>query len=487
MSTKVEKTQKQKDTMYYVHSIIGLVIMFGFGFLPPFSTITPLGMDMLGILLGLIYLWSMVDMGWPSLAALIAYLLTGATTMKEIMATGFGNNSVMISVFATAFTFAVASSGIFDILAKWILTRKIFQGKPWVLTFALIGMVFLLNACYAGVAVLFLVWALLPKIGEICGLEKQHPWYALVVVGTVFALCMAECIFPFRPMALVMIGFGAPLGVTEMPFIPFIVYTTLIVVVITVISIALLKFILRVDLSKMKNVDLSEMLDSSQKLTKHQKVCAILLVLFILSMILVGSSSLLPDSVIKAKLSSLTIVGVSFIFFAIAMIYRVDGKPLLDMKAVAKDVPWDIVLLLSVVFTFCSSMAKPETGLTSFFATITAPLLGGHSSFIFMLIMFTVTVIATNFLNNTVVIMIMVNISAGYVLNMGLNPYMIIIIFMITAQVAFLLPASSIWGSFCHSQSEMCGKVNIYKTAAMFAIGTILSLFIIIPLGNMIF
>lgn len=100
MSTKVEKTQKQKDTMYYVHSIIGLVIMFGFGFLPPFSTITPLGMDMLGILLGLIYLWSMVDMGWPSLAALIAYLLTGATTMKEIMATGFGNNSVMISVFA---------------------------------------------------------------------------------------------------------------------------------------------------------------------------------------------------------------------------------------------------------------------------------------------------------------------------------------------------------------------------------------------------
>ena len=163
-----------------------------------------------------------------SLVALVAYLLTGATTMKDIMATGFGNNSVMISVFATAFTFAVASSGIFDILAKWILTRKIFQGKPWVLTFALIGMVFLLNVCYAGVAILFLVWALLPKIGEACGLEKQHPWYALVVVGTVFALVMAECIFPFRPMAMAMVGFAAPLGATNMPFVPFIVYTTLI-------------------------------------------------------------------------------------------------------------------------------------------------------------------------------------------------------------------------------------------------------------------
>jgi hypothetical protein len=58
---------------------------------------------------------------------------------------------------------------------------------------------------------------------------------------------------------------------------------------------------------------------------------------------------------------------------------------------------------------------------------------------------------------------------------------------MITSQVAFLLPASSIWGSFCHSQAEMCGKTNIYKTATVYAIGAILSLFIVIPLGNMIF
>ena len=51
-----EISQAQKDRRYYIHSIIGLIIMFGFGLLPPFSTVTEFGMKMLGILLGLIYL-----------------------------------------------------------------------------------------------------------------------------------------------------------------------------------------------------------------------------------------------------------------------------------------------------------------------------------------------------------------------------------------------------------------------------------------------
>ena len=78
-----EISQAQKDRRYYIHSIIGLIIMFGFGLLPPFSTVTEFGMKMLGILLGLIYLWSFVDMGWPSVVGLIAYLMTGSVSVKE--------------------------------------------------------------------------------------------------------------------------------------------------------------------------------------------------------------------------------------------------------------------------------------------------------------------------------------------------------------------------------------------------------------------
>lgn len=482
------KTQKEKDRMYYFHSAIGLVIMFGFGMLPTFSTITPYGMKMLGILLGLIYLWSFVEMGWPSLVGLIAYLLTGGTTMADIMAKGFGSQQVMISIFATAFAFAIASQGVFDWLAKKILALRVFKGRPWVLTFGFIFIVYILNCVYAGMAILFLVWTLLPKIGELCDLEKQHPWYGLVVVGTVFALVMAECTFPFRPMALFMISLGSglmPIG--EIPFIGYIVFMFITISVMTILYLLIGKFVLRIDLSKMGNVDVSKMVDQSEKLTGNQKFCLFLLVLFILCMILVGSSSLLPDSAIKTALSSLTIVGVAFIFFAFACIYRIDGKPLLNVKEVAKDIPWDICLLLAVILTFCTNVASAETGISGWLAAVTSGILGGKSPLMFMVIMFIITIVATNFLNNTVVIMVMLNITAAYVGAIDLNCTLILILMIIFSQIAFLLPASSVWGGFCHSQGEMCGKKNIYIPAVGMIVAAILTLIIAIPLGATLF
>ena len=52
---------KEKNTAYYVKSLIGIVLMFGVGFLPPIPGVTPLGMNVLGIFVGMIYLLCAVD------------------------------------------------------------------------------------------------------------------------------------------------------------------------------------------------------------------------------------------------------------------------------------------------------------------------------------------------------------------------------------------------------------------------------------------
>ena len=57
---------RSKDMKTYIHSIIGIIIMFGFGYLPAPEPITPMGMQVLGIFIGLIYLWCLVDLLWPS-------------------------------------------------------------------------------------------------------------------------------------------------------------------------------------------------------------------------------------------------------------------------------------------------------------------------------------------------------------------------------------------------------------------------------------
>ncbi len=81
----IEKGTKQITKNYYLHIVIIFVLMFGFGFLPVFSTITPLGMKVLGIFLSCIYAWTVGILDWSSIIALVALGLSGFTTLPEII------------------------------------------------------------------------------------------------------------------------------------------------------------------------------------------------------------------------------------------------------------------------------------------------------------------------------------------------------------------------------------------------------------------
>ena len=54
-----------RSKAYYVNAIVGVVLMFGIGFIPPVEPITEMGMKVLGIFIGMIYLFSACDVHWP--------------------------------------------------------------------------------------------------------------------------------------------------------------------------------------------------------------------------------------------------------------------------------------------------------------------------------------------------------------------------------------------------------------------------------------
>ena len=56
-----------KSIKYYIKSAIVLIIMFGFRYLPAIDPITPQGMHVLGIFIGLLVGWSTVGIIWPVL------------------------------------------------------------------------------------------------------------------------------------------------------------------------------------------------------------------------------------------------------------------------------------------------------------------------------------------------------------------------------------------------------------------------------------
>lgn len=133
MSTSTAKRDK-----LYLHVFITALLMFGFGCLPAPDPITPLGMKMLGVFLGLIYGWSFSSLAWPSIMGMLALIMTGSISFDQLLSLGFGNTTVVFLLFVFMFTAAIEQEGLTEYLAYWSISRKVLIGRPWVLSFAVL-------------------------------------------------------------------------------------------------------------------------------------------------------------------------------------------------------------------------------------------------------------------------------------------------------------------------------------------------------------
>ena len=78
---------------YIVNSIISIGIMIGFKYvIVPTEPLTPLGVEIIGIFLGIVYGWLIVgDIFWPSIFGMIFMGLSDWSTVAGVFKTGFGH------------------------------------------------------------------------------------------------------------------------------------------------------------------------------------------------------------------------------------------------------------------------------------------------------------------------------------------------------------------------------------------------------------
>lgn len=80
----------------YIHFIIGAVIMFGFRMIPEgvLPNVTPIGLQVMGVFIGTIYLWSTIDPLTSSLFAIVMLAITDFAPAAAVLQTCFGNPTV---------------------------------------------------------------------------------------------------------------------------------------------------------------------------------------------------------------------------------------------------------------------------------------------------------------------------------------------------------------------------------------------------------
>ncbi|MFZ7101075.1 MAG: SLC13 family permease [Peptococcaceae bacterium] len=480
---------KANNFLYIFHCVIGLFLMFGFGMIKPIAPLTPVGMQVLGIFAGLIYLWSFVSVLWPSLLGLLALGLSDYATMPQVLFNGFGDKIPILVLFAMILFGAIQHAGVIKYISRWFLTRKIINGRPVIFSFIVIYCAYVLSALGATTlpAILFM-WSVLYSVLEDVGYKKGDKYTSIMVIGTMFGAISGQAAKPFTGSALMVIAAFEKTTNIHLEYLPYMVYGFIMSSLGIVIFSLLIKFVFKPDMSKIANISTDRFeQDKLPKMTLQQKVLFTCLFGFLAIVLL---PSILPQSFwLGALLNKLGAWGIVIGFVVGLCLFKIDGKPILNFKEiVGRHVSWDVYFLVVMCMAVSGGLTADATGIKPFLVQLFQPLLGGHSVYGFSVILLITALIITNIANNAVMGVLLMPIMYGFALENGTNLPALATAMVFMLHYAIMIPGASPYAAILHGNTDWVEPKEIYKYGSVIVISMLVMFLLIgLPLANMIF
>lgn len=476
------------DRNQYIHTVIGVILMFCGWVIPPVEPITEVGMQLVGIFLGLVYLWTTSGMLWPSLLGIAAIIISDYGTMNSVLAASFGNFSVWSAVLMMAIFGLIEQYGVNDYIVRWILTRKIINGRPWIFTFIWFLTVFILSVVCSAFPMIFMFWGLTYKLAEDLGYQKGDSYISCLLFGIIMAAAISSPILPFKSWILQISGIWQSMSDT-MPFTytQHLVLALLIALLFLAGYVLLMRFVFKTNVEPLAKLNTEYFnqsplapMNSLQKFLLVSIPC-IILVLFL--------PNILPATWgITKVLNKLGVVGISLIVFVIFCCVRQEGKSIVDMKFLAGNkIAWDLAFLLACVMAISSALTADVTGVKPFLAGILNPIFGSMSPFILFAVLLAICLILTNFANNGVIALLLLSITYITTVTMNItNIGYFVTMLAFASQTAFLIPGSSLYGALLHGNEWLEAKF-IYKATLCVAILIFVIFLVCWPLSLMLY
>ena len=170
-----------------------------------------------------------------------------------------------------------------------------------------------------------------------------------------------------------------------------------------------------------------------------------------------------------------------------SLIVKKDGKSFAEVADLIKSgVPWPTMILLATAMTLASAIGG-ETGIKELFTQILSPILAGHGTVLFFVIIIIFSIVATNIINNVVVGLIVVPIVCTFAGSMNFPPEILTVALCLMLNVTFLLPSGSPIAAFLHGNSEWVSSIEIQKYSALFIVLYIIwAIIVCLTIGNIL-
>jgi len=450
----------------------------------PVGAITQMGMHVLGVFLGLLYGWIFIDLLWTSLLGFIALGLTGFMTINEAFSAGLGNSSVIMVIVCAAMAEVLSQIGVNQVIAYWLLSRKVFIGRSWLLVIGLIIAALVMGMSGGGFAAVYLLWSVVGTMAELNGLKKTHPLVSMLSIILLYGVFTGVNIVPFKIGIIAYGGFLTQATGIAIPSAPTFILGLIFAVATLLLLVAVMKFVLKIDASKF-NIT-AELCEEYGRLTvnKYQKASLILLVCYFAGLLL---PEIFPEVAFMQFLKQLGITGFAIIYMVIFVIWRDEtGKPVADVFKAFRNTPWPVVILFAVTFPLSSAMQSADVGIMATAAGILKPMLTSLGVTPLIIITLVVLGILTQFMHNVILGAIFIPLLCPLFAEMGGNPLTLWFAIYILLQSAYATPAGSMMAGVVFGNEDI-PKKDAYFMGWLFVAVSVIVLICMVPLCNMLF
>lgn len=472
---------KKYSPIYWVHIAVTLFLMFGFGFIPPFAELTPVGMRVLGIFLGVVYGYTTCEIVWPSFFAFLAYGTSGFVDMNTAIASMMGHPVV----FQSLASFICVGSLTYYGFGKWFvrktLSLKIFNGRPFFYTWCFM-VVFGLSAIVVNqIALAILLFPVWTDIADNCGYSKDSSFRYVGFGGILLGTTLGNALVPYTSW---MLGLsqtwtqvtGSPINFGMMGSM-----TIPATVLIMTVYIFATKAIFKVDYSRMQAFDVNKMDESSKYLSRRTK--RILVITMFTTFMVILANTLLGTEFSNFVLNVVTVGGAYCICAAILLVLpsgEKDGKPCIEFNAVKETaISWPVILMCAVTLPIASAVTNEATGIVPWLTDVFTPVFAGRSGIFILIFTIVLSIFLTNVGSNIAFGAAMIPIVAPFVVQSGMDPQFAGAALIYIINIGVVLPGASAPAAIFHAREEL---PNGGKRVRVMLVGVLSVLVIAIPL-----
>ncbi len=469
----------------YLHFAIMFILTILISQCPPLGQITLAGMRVLGIFIGVLYGWIFIDLIWPSIFGFVALGVSGLYTATSALASGFGNQQLIMVLITLVFAGALEEAGFSELVSNWLLKRKIIQKSPWALVAGILIIAYILGVLGATMAAIFVLWSVVIRIADLCGFSTKDPLISYMVIMIVMFSYAGQLVMPFHGAALIFEGFFTQATGISIAYIPFIVYVLALTILICLTLFLLGKFVFRLDASKfvLPEEIIAEI--ASRTTTKTQKVSFVILIGFMALLLLPELLPFLPGA---SLLSSLGLVGIGTAFLLLMNFIVIDEKPMIDLtKTFSRHVQWPLLLLLAVTFPLADAMKSPDCGIMATINQLLLPIISQMSVAAFMLASMIFLGLITQITHNVVLGAMFIPFLCPLCEQMGGSQIVLWFMLYIILQTAYVTPAGSMQAAMIHGHASVDKKWAYLWGIICLAASIIILAVVGIPLGKRLF